>query len=112
MRIHFLLVKDLFKGGGVETYTRGVGSRLVKRGHEVTVYSTGGDEDAPSTWEGMKVVWLPKVRPYWAEKFCGALMAAYMELVTESPDIIHLHSVAAGAMAAVLRFRRAPCIVQ
>jgi glycosyltransferase involved in cell wall biosynthesis len=112
MKIHFLLVKDLLKGGGVETYTRGVGRRLISRGHEVTVYSTGGDDNMPSTWEGMKVVWLPKVRPYWAEKFCGAAMAAYVEMRSDSPDVVHLHSVAAGAMAAFLRFRHAPCVVQ
>ena len=112
MRIHFLLVKDLFKGGGIETYTRGVGSRLVQRGHQVTVYSTGGDAAAPSTWEGMKIVWLPRMRPYWTEKFFGALVAAYYEMTRESPDIVHLHSVAAGAMAPVLRMRAVPCIVQ
>jgi glycosyltransferase involved in cell wall biosynthesis len=112
MKIHFLLVKDFFKGGGIEAYTRAVGSQLVKRGHEVTVYSTGTREGAPSSWEGINIVWLPKTRPYWAEKFCGALMASYMELNSGNPDIVHLHSVAAGAMAAVLRYRRAPCLVQ
>jgi glycosyltransferase involved in cell wall biosynthesis len=112
MRIHFLLVKDLFKGGGIETYTRGVARRLVKRGHDVTVYSTGGDKHSPPTWEGMKIVWLPRITPYWAEKFCGAMMAAYLEFTTDSPDVIHLHSVAAGSMAAILRHRRALCVVQ
>jgi glycosyltransferase involved in cell wall biosynthesis len=112
MRIHFLLVKDLLKGGGIETYTREVGRRLAERGHEVTVYSTRGDDGGPSTWNGMNVIWLPKIRPYWTEKACGAVLAAYKELMTDSPDVIHLHSVAAGAMAAVLRYRSAPCIVQ
>jgi glycosyltransferase involved in cell wall biosynthesis len=112
MKIHFLLTKDLLKGGGVETYTRGVGRTLISRGHEVTVYSTGGGDEQPLTCEGMKVVWLPKIRPYWAEKFCGAAMAAYMEMRADTPDIVHLHSVAAGAMAAFLRRRNAPCVVQ
>ena len=112
MKIHFLLVKDLFRGGGVETYTRGVGSRLVQRGHEVTVYSTGGDRNSPAVWQGMNVIWLPKIKPHWAEKFGGSVMAAYMAMTTDSPDIIHLHSVAAGAMSAMLRYRPAPCIVQ
>ena len=112
MRIHFLLVKDLLNGGGIETYTREVGRRLARKGHEVTVYSTGGGDDRPATWHGMNIVWLPKVRPYWAEKFCGSAMAAGKELMTGSPDIIHLHSVAAGAMAAFLHYRSAPCIVQ
>jgi glycosyltransferase involved in cell wall biosynthesis len=112
VRIHFLLTKDLLKGGGIETYTREVGRRLAQRGHEVTVYSTRGDDGSPAIWHGMNIVWVPKIRPYWAEKFCGAALATCKELMTARPDVIHLHSVAAGAMAAVLRCRRAPCIVQ
>jgi glycosyltransferase involved in cell wall biosynthesis len=112
MNIHFLLVKDFFKGGGVETYTRDVSRRLVERGHEVTVYSTSADDDLPSSWNGVRIVWLPKLRPSWAEKLFGAFLATYRELRSGSADVVHLHSVAAGAMACVLRYRRAPCIVQ
>src|ERR1019366_10685960 len=102
MRIHFLLAKDLLAGGGIETYTREVGPRLAARGHEVTVYSTRGEGQALASWRGMRIVWLPKVKPYWAEKFCGAAMATYKEFMTDSSDIIHMHSVAAGTMAALL----------
>lgn len=112
MNIHFLVTKDLFRGGGIETYTREVGRRLVARGHAVTVYSSRGDDACPKEWEGMRLVWLPRVKPYWAEKSTGALVGACMELMSESPDIIHLHSVAAGATAAILRLKRVPCVLQ
>jgi glycosyltransferase involved in cell wall biosynthesis len=112
MRIHFLMAKDLLAGGGIETYTREVGPRLAARGHEVTVYSTRGEGQALASWRGMRIVWLPKVKPYWAEKFCGAAMATYKEFMTDSSDIIHMHSVAAGTMAALLRWRSAPCVIQ
>jgi glycosyltransferase involved in cell wall biosynthesis len=112
MKIHYLVVKNLVAGGGIETYTREVGRRLVERGHEVTVYSTGGNAGSSTTWQGMNVVWLPTTRPYWTEKFSGALLATAKALITPSPDVIHLHSVAAGSMAAILRFRRAPCVIQ
>src|SRR6185503_3939827 len=112
MNIHFLLVKDLQKGGGVEAYTRGVGRLLVERGHEVTVYATGGQKGAPSTVDGMEVIWLPRLRPHWTEKFAGALMATGMELARRRPDVIHLHSVAAGAMAPLLTMRGTPCVIQ
>ena len=112
MKIHFLLVKDLLKGGGIEAYTRNVGRLLARRGHEVTVYATGGSSDSPAEWEGMRVVWLPRLRPHWSEKFAGAVMASFMELASRPPDVVHLHSVAAGAMAAVLKVRRAPCVIQ
>lgn len=112
MNIHFLLAKDLFRGGGIETYTREVGRRLVARGHQITVYSTRGDAPCPNEWEGMRLIWLPRVKPYWIEKSCGAIVAACAALREETPDVIHLHSVVAGSMAPVLRWKGAPCIVQ
>ena len=112
MKIHFLLTKDLFRGGGIETYTREVGRRLVTRGHEVTVYSTRGKAECVAEWEGMRIVWLPSVKPHWAEKSAGALWAAAKALKVESPDVLHLHSVVAGSLALLLKSRVAPCIVQ
>jgi glycosyltransferase involved in cell wall biosynthesis len=112
MKISFLLTKDLFKGGGIETYTREVGRRLTARGHDVTVYSTRGEDARPEEWEGMRIIWLPRVKPHWAEKCCGAGLAVHRALVEEPPDILHLHSVVAGSLAAILRFKGAPCIVQ
>jgi glycosyltransferase involved in cell wall biosynthesis len=112
MKIHFLLTKDFFRGGGVETYTREVGRRLADRGHEVTVYSTRGSQPCVEEWEGMRFVWVPRVEPYWAEKFSGAMLAAYQALRTETPDVYHLHSVVAGAFAPLLKLKGAPCVLQ
>jgi len=112
MKIHFLLAKDFFRGGGIETYTREVGRRLAARGHEVTVYSTRGKDACPDDWEGMRFVWLPRIKPYWAEKCAGALLAACKALREEAPDIFHLHSVVAGSTAPLLRLKGARCVVQ
>lgn len=112
MNIHFLLTKDFFRGGGIETYTREVGRRLVARGHVVTVYSTRGKEECVDRWEGMQFVWVPDIKPHWAEKGAGALAAAYYALRTTAPDIFHLHSVVAGSLAPILRWKGTPCIVQ
>ncbi len=112
MKIHFLLAKDFFRGGGIETYTREVGRRLVARGHEVTVYSTRGEEDCIAEWQGMRFVWLPKAKPYWAEKTAGALVAACNAFRQDIPDIFHLHSVVAGTLALFLHWKKAPCVVQ
>ena len=112
MKISFLLTKDFFRGGGIETYTREVGRRLAARGHEVTVYSTRGKDQCVNEFEGMRFVWLPKVKPHWAEKCGGALVAARLAMREETPDIFHLHSVVAGSLAPLLRHKGAPCIVQ
>lgn len=112
MKIHFVLTKDFFRGGGIETYTREVGRRLAARGHQVTVYSTRGTEACPDQWEGMRFVWLPKVKPYWAEKLSGGVMATWRALREETPDVFHLHSVVAGSFAPVLRSKGVPCVLQ
>lgn len=112
MKIHFLLTKDFFRGGGIETYTREVGRRLAMRGHDVTVYSTRGTETCVDHWEGMRFIWLPRVKPYWAEKFGGGLAATYQALRADAPDVFHLHSVVAGMFAPLLRMKGIPCVLQ
>ncbi len=112
MKIHFLLTKDFFRGGGIETYTREVGRRLAARGHEITVYSTRGKDECVEEWQGIRLIWLPSIKPHWVEKSAGALTAALAAMRQESPDILHLHSVVAGSLAPVLRFKGAVCVVQ
>jgi glycosyltransferase involved in cell wall biosynthesis len=112
MNIHFLLVKDLFRGGGIETYTREVGRRLVERGHKVTVYSTRGSGPCPDQCDGMRLIWLPRIKPYWAEKCGGGIFAIREAMRREAPDVMHLHSVVAGSLAALLRAKGTRCVLQ
>ena len=109
MKIHFLITKDFFRGGGIETYTREAGRRLAARGHKVTVYSTRGQSECVREWEGMRFIWLPRVKPYWAEKSAGALAAGWKALREERPDIVHLHSVVAGSLAPLMRTKSGRC---
>ncbi|MGB0065380.1 MAG: glycosyltransferase family 4 protein [Terracidiphilus sp.] len=114
MNIAFLIAKDLFQGGGgIEKYTREVGRRLVARGHRVLVYSTRGTEPNCGTWEGIEIRWLPSLRPHWLEKLSGSFCAAAQAMWADvCPDLYHLHSVAAGAMAPLLGLRKVPCVLQ
>jgi glycosyltransferase involved in cell wall biosynthesis len=114
MNISFLIAKDFLQGGGgIEKLTSEVGPRLVARGHRVTVYSTRGTGPYSTTWKGVEIKWMPRVRPHWAEKPAGSVYAAVRALASgPRPDVFHLHSVGAGAMASLLRVRKAPCILQ
>lgn len=114
MKIAFLIAKDLIHGGGgIEKYTREVGRRLAARGHHISVYSTRGAESHFRTWEGIEIRWLPRFRPHWVEKLSGSLCAASQAISADArPDIFHLHSVAAGAMAPLLGLRKVPCVLQ
>jgi glycosyltransferase involved in cell wall biosynthesis len=114
MRISFLVTKNLLDGGGgVEKVTREVGRRLVARGHSVVAYSTGGDGKRPAYWEGMEIRWMPRVRPYWAEKVAGSLYGAAMARFRDPrADIYHFHGAAPGATARLVGGQGAPCILQ
>ncbi len=112
MNIHFLVTKDLFHGGGIETYTREVARRLVLRGHEVTIYSTRGDHGCPPEWEGARLIWLPRMKPSWAEKCFGAGSAAVHALRESPPDVLHLHSVVSGCLAPLFRTLGIPSVLQ
>jgi glycosyltransferase involved in cell wall biosynthesis len=114
MKISFLIAKDLLEGeGGIEKVTREVGRRLVARGHSVIAYSTTGDGACPTHWEGMQVRWLPRAKPYWTEKVAGSLYGAALARFRDpQADIYHLHSVAAGATARLLRGWGAGCVLQ
>ena len=56
MHIGFIVVKNLLRGGGIESLTYEVGKRLVSRGHKVTVFSMGHYGEVPAMAEGMTVV--------------------------------------------------------
>ena len=112
MRIHYFIVKNLERGGGIEKYTAEVGGRLVKKGHEVTVYSMSHYGDVPSEYGGMRVVRVPSLPISAGEKLLSSAMAAFSSLFRGKPDIAHFHSVAAGAFAPFMRVRGVPCVLQ
>jgi glycosyltransferase involved in cell wall biosynthesis len=114
MRIAFLIAKDLLDGGGgIEKVTREVGRRLAAKGHSVVAYSTAASRRLPAAWEGIELRWLPRMKPYWAEKLAGSIYgAALAGFHGPRPDLFHLHSVAAGSTALFLRLSGVPCVLQ
>lgn len=112
MRFDYFVVKNLERGGGIEKYTTEVGGRLVKKGHEVTVYSMSNYGHVPSEHAGMRVVRVPGLPVSAGEKLSSSAMAAFFSLFRKKPDIAHFHSVAAGAFAPFMRARGVPCVLQ
>jgi glycosyltransferase involved in cell wall biosynthesis len=99
VKIAFVAVKGIPYGGGVEHVTEEIGSRLVNRGHEVTVYCsnrycTGG------FYRGMRLRSLPSLKHPYLDKISLCLYAMFDLLFNNETDIVHLHSVA--SMFAVL----------
>jgi glycosyltransferase involved in cell wall biosynthesis len=111
MRIAMLGVKALPSASGVEKVVEEVGSRLVERGHEVTVFTRAHlSGDSPRQYRGMHV------RPTWsiASKHLDATthaVAAAMQ-VGRDFDLLHVHTTNFAPAVAIARMRGVPTVVQ
>ncbi|MBM3861876.1 MAG: glycosyltransferase family 4 protein [Verrucomicrobia bacterium] len=113
MKIAYLVVKNFYRGGGIEKYTREVATRLVRRGHDVTVFSMGHYGSREDSCDGVKIRYVPCIRKSFAEKLSASASAA-LAAMWQRPrvDIVHLHSVAAGAFGWLPWMRGIPCVLQ
>ena len=102
MRIGFIAVKSVLRGGGIETYTYEVGRRMVALGHEVIVFSMGHYGDVPELVQGMRVVKVPCL-PGAATERITASMSGVVCAVVQRPrlDVIHLHTPMTGAFGII-----------
>lgn len=113
LRIAFLVVKNIARGGGIEKYTLELGKRLVDRGHAVTVYSMGHYGDVPHDFHGMRIIPVPCIKHSALEKLSASASAAFSLLRKKDQyDVVHCHSVAAGAFAPLMRLRGNKCLLQ
>lgn len=97
MRIAYSVIKSIRGGGGIEKYTAELGSHLVQRGHHVTVYSMANYGDRPSSYLGMEVLPCPTLSGKYGEKLIAGAAAAARICARGDYDIVHQHSIAAGA---------------
>jgi len=94
MKIAFIGVKGIPYGGGIEKFTEEIGSRLVVRGHEVTVYCDNVFCNSAVSYKGMhlKPLWSMK-HPFY-QKVSNSLVATIRVLLDSDVDVVHLHSIA------------------
>jgi glycosyltransferase involved in cell wall biosynthesis len=112
VKIAFLVIKNIIRGGGIEKYTLELGSRLVQRGHDVTVYTMRHYGDVPEYYLGMRVVSVPSFAVPCLQKLSCSATAAIKSIWKKEYDIVHLHSFAPGAFAWLPRLRGAKCVLQ
>lgn len=113
LSIAFLVVKNIARGGGIEKYTLELGSRLVARGHKVTVFSMGHYGEVPAEYAGMRILPVPCIKHAAMEKLSTSASAALRLLIKGGEfDVVHCHSVAAGAFAPIMRLRGYKCLLQ
>jgi len=111
VKIAFLAVKNIIGGGGIEKYTLELGSRLVQRGHEVTVYSMRHYGDVPDPYLGMRIVSVPSFAAPSLQKLSCSVTAAIKSSLKKY-DVVHFHSFPPGAFAWLPKLRGAKCVLQ
>jgi glycosyltransferase involved in cell wall biosynthesis len=79
------------KYSGIETYYEEAGSRLVQKGHAVTVYCRNYFTPALAEHNGMRLVRLPTIRSKHLETVIHTLLSTAHAL-TQGYDVIHYHA--------------------
>ena len=76
--------------GGFETFAEELSTRLVERGHRVTVYCrTANASEHPSTYKSVRLVHLPAIRHKYAETLSHTLLSAVHALFRRY-DIVYV----------------------
>ena len=104
-------VKTLPSASGVEKVVEEVGSRLVARGHEVTVFTRAHlARSGPYEYRGIRV------RPTWSipTKHLDAATHAVAAALSmdRATDVVHVHTTNFAPAVAISRVRRIPVVVQ
>ncbi|MGP8160575.1 MAG: glycosyltransferase family 4 protein [Candidatus Dormibacteria bacterium] len=96
-RIAFIGQRGVPAGmGGIEHHVEEIGSRLVERGHQVTVYTRGNyTPERVAEHRGMRVRYMPTVPTKRLEALVhSGLSTAHAMLPGEgAPDILHYHAI-------------------
>jgi len=113
MRIAYIAVKGIPIGGGIEKVTEEVGSRLVQKGHEVTVYSSrdyGTVDDI--LFKGMHIRTVPSINTKSLHKLSICYHATRDVLRSKNYDLVHFHAIGPSVFSIFPRLRGIPTIVQ
>ncbi len=102
MKIAMLGVKSVPAIGGIAHYVEEVGSRLVERGHDVTVYCRPQYIEGNGEYRGMRRVITPGMRGKHLDAPTHTLTAAFHAACSKF-DVVHFHGSAPAAFAPLSR---------
>ena len=112
MRISMIGVKGMPHPGGIESVVEQLGSRLVERGHEVTVYVRPHYTPATSAeYRGMRLIHLPSVPTKHLDAITHTFLAT-LHVLWSGADIAHIHSIGLSIFALLTRLRGIKTVVQ
>jgi glycosyltransferase involved in cell wall biosynthesis len=96
---------------GIETYVHELGTRLVRRGHEVTAYVR--PQYTPRhvrNDDGIRLVHLPTIRTKHLDATIHSFLAA-LHAITMKFDVVHFHSIGPGFFAPLSRLSQARVVI-
>jgi len=112
MKIAYIALKGMPLGGGIEKYTEELGSRLVKRGHEVLVYCSTHYNTTPGRYKGMQIRLLPSINTKSWQKLSLTLLSSLHQFLEREIDIVHYHAVGPSLFAFMPRLMGRKTVVQ
>jgi glycosyltransferase involved in cell wall biosynthesis len=105
-------VKGLPVPAGAENVVEQLGSRLVQRGHEVTVYVRSHyTPPHVKEYKGMRLVHLPSIRTKNLDAITHSFLAT-LAVLGSNVDIAHVHSTGSSIFAFLPRLRGIKTVVQ
>ncbi len=112
MRIAYIAVKGIPIGGGIEKLTEEIGKRLVRRGHEVVVYSSRDYGTRDGFHEGMEIRTVGSIHTKSLHKLSTCFLATFDVIARNRVDIVHVHAVGPSVVAFLPRSAGIPAVVQ
>ncbi len=98
--------------GGFETFAAELATRLVVRGHEVTVYcrAASNDEDSEALWNGVRRIVLPAIHHKYLETVSHTFYSA-VDVLRRDFDVVLLCNAANAFVVPLLRAARIPVVI-
>jgi len=112
MRIAYIAVKGIPKGGGIEKVTEEIGSRLVRKGHEVIVYSSRDYGTVDGFYNGMEIRTVPSINTKALHKLSICYMATRDVMLNDRADVVHVHAVGPSLFSFFPRRKGVATVVQ
>lgn len=112
MKIAYVAVKGIPKGGGIEKVTEEIGSRLVAKGHEVVVYSSRDYGTSNGVYRGMKIKTVSSVNTKALHKLSICYHATRDIMRNEDVDLVHIHAAGPSVFSVFPRMKGIPTVVQ
>lgn len=112
MRIAYIAVKGMPKGGGIEKVTEEVGARMVLKGHKVIVYSSRDYGTTNGFYKGMEIRTVPSINTKSLHKLSICYLATRDVMLNDRADLVHVHAVGPSLFSFFPRRKGVPTVVQ